>query len=68
MMSVFQIILLVVVALILVGLFAYLIRIVPQAKAYVVERLGAYHLHLHRRRGRRQLRRRQECTLRFSIL
>ena len=40
-MSVFQIILLVVVALILVGLFAYLIRIVPQAK--VVERLGAYH-------------------------
>lgn len=30
MMSVFQIILLVVVALILVGLFAYLIRIVPQ--------------------------------------
>lgn len=43
MMSVFQIILLVVVALILVGLFAYLIRIVPQAKAYVVERLGAYH-------------------------
>ena len=38
MMSVFQIILLVVVALILVGLFAYLIRIVPQAKAYVVER------------------------------
>ena len=42
-MSVFQIILLVVVALILVGLFAYLIRIVPQAKAYVVERLGAYH-------------------------
>lgn len=42
-MSVFQIILLVVVVLILVGLFAYLIRIVPQAKAYVVERLGAYH-------------------------
>lgn len=42
-MSVFQIILLVAVALILVGLFAYLIRIVPQAKAYVVERLGAYH-------------------------
>ena len=43
MMSVFQIILLVVVVLILVGLFAYLIRIVPQAKAYVIERLGAYH-------------------------
>ena len=42
-MSVFQIILLVVVVLILVGLFAYLIRIVPQAKAYVIERLGAYH-------------------------
>ena len=43
MMSVFQIILLVVVALILVELFAYLIRIVPQAKSYVLERLGAYH-------------------------
>lgn len=33
----------VVVVLIVFGLFAYLIRIVPQAKAYVIERLGAYH-------------------------
>ena len=42
-MSIFQIVLLVIVLLIIVALFAYLIRIVPQAKAYVIERLGAYH-------------------------
>lgn len=42
-MSIFQIVLLVIVLLIIVVLFAYLIRIVPQAKAYVIERLGAYH-------------------------
>lgn len=42
-MSIVQIVLLVLVLLLIVGLFAYLIRIVPQAKAYVIERLGAYH-------------------------
>ena len=43
MMNIFTIIILVVVALIVIGLFAYLVRIVPQAKAFVIERLGAYH-------------------------
>ena len=42
-MNIFTIIILVVVALIVIGLFAYLVRIVPQAKAFVIERLGAYH-------------------------
>ena len=42
-MSLFWIIVLVILALIVIGLFAYLVRIVPQAKAYVIERLGAYH-------------------------
>ncbi len=27
----------------IIGIFAYVVRIVPQAKSYVVERLGAYH-------------------------
>ena len=42
-MNIFTIIILVVVAVIVIGLFAYLVRIVPQAKAFVIERLGAYH-------------------------
>lgn len=42
-MSLFWIIVLVILALIVIGLFAYLVRIVPQAKAYVIERLGVYH-------------------------
>lgn len=42
-MNLFTIIALVVLALALIGFFAYLVRIVPQAKAYVIERLGAYH-------------------------
>ena len=43
MLSFLQILLLVVILLVIVGILAYLIRIVPQAKAYVIERLGAYH-------------------------
>lgn len=43
MMNIFTIIIFVVVALIVIGMFAYLVRIVPQAKAFVIERLGAYH-------------------------
>lgn len=42
-MNIFTIIIFVVVALIVIGMFAYLVRIVPQAKAFVIERLGAYH-------------------------
>lgn len=42
-MNVFLIIGLVVGILVVIGILAYLIRIVPQAKAYVIERLGAYH-------------------------
>ena len=33
----------IIVLLFIVILFAYSIRIVPQAKSYVIERLGAYH-------------------------
>ena len=40
-MSFLQIIGIIVAALVLISIFAYLIRVVPQAKAYVVERLGA---------------------------
>ena len=43
MLSFLQILLLVIILLVIVGILAYLIRIVPQAKAYVIERLGAYH-------------------------
>lgn len=42
-MNVFIIIGVIVTAIIVIGILAYLIRIVPQAKAYVIERLGAYH-------------------------
>ncbi|MGX8834407.1 SPFH domain-containing protein [Amedibacillus sp. YH-ame6] len=42
-MNVFLIIGLVVGVFVVIGILAYLIRIVPQAKAYVIERLGAYH-------------------------
>lgn len=42
-MDFFKIIIIVVLALVLIGFFAYLVRIVPQAKAFVIERLGAYH-------------------------
>lgn len=42
-MNIFMMIGIVVGIMIVVGFFAYLVRIVPQAKAYVIERLGAYH-------------------------
>lgn len=42
-MSIVQVILLVFAILLVIGLFAYVVRIVPQAKSYVIERLGAYH-------------------------
>lgn len=42
-MNFLQIVLLVIVILLVIGLFAYVVRIVPQAKSYVIERLGAYH-------------------------
>ena len=32
-----------VILLVVGGVFAYLVRLVPQAEAYVIERLGAYH-------------------------
>lgn len=38
-----KIIFVVILILLLFGLFGYLVRIVPQASAYVIERLGAYH-------------------------
>lgn len=38
-----ELIILAIVALIVIWLLVSNIRIVPQAKAYVVERLGAYH-------------------------
>ena len=37
------VIIVVLVVLLFGGIFAYLVRIVPQAEAFVVERLGAYH-------------------------
>lgn len=42
-MNIVQILLIVVAILLIIGLFAYVVRIVPQAKSYVIERLGAYH-------------------------
>ena len=42
-MNILTIIIIVVVLLLIAGLFAYLVRIVPQATSYVVERLRAYH-------------------------
>ena len=42
-MNLLGVILFVVVILLLVALMAYVVRIVPQAKSYVIERLGAYH-------------------------
>lgn len=42
-MNFLMIVLIVIGILFVIGLFAYLVRIVPQASAYVVERLGAYH-------------------------
>lgn len=42
-MKFFGIILFIVVILLVVALMAYIVRIVPQAKSYVIERLGAYH-------------------------
>ena len=41
--AVFPIIIVVIVLAVLILLIAYLVRIVPQANAYVIERLGAYH-------------------------
>lgn len=42
-MDVSQIVILVVVLLILISVLAYLIRVVPQARSVVIERVGAYH-------------------------
>ena len=42
-MNILTIVIIVVVLLLVAALFAYLVRIVPQATSYVVERLGAYH-------------------------
>lgn len=42
-MNLLGIILFIVVILLVIGLMAYVVRIVPQAKSYVIERLGAYH-------------------------
>ncbi len=42
-MNIFGIIILIVVLLIAIAIIAYIVRIVPQAHSYVVERLGAYH-------------------------
>ncbi len=42
-MNFFSVILFVIVLLLIVALMAYVVRIVPQAKSYVIERLGAYH-------------------------
>ena len=41
-MSIITLVLIVIVALIIVSVIAFAIRIVPQSKAYVVERIGAY--------------------------
>ena len=41
--AVFPIIIAVIVLTVFILLIAYLVRIVPQANAYVIERLGAYH-------------------------
>ena len=41
--NIFLIVVILVIALVVIGFFAYLVRIVPQAKAFVIERLGAYH-------------------------
>ncbi len=42
-MNLLGIILFVVIILLVIALMAYVVRIVPQAKSYVIERLGAYH-------------------------
>ena len=42
-MKIFDILLFVIALLLIASLIGYCIRIVPQAKAYVIERLGAYH-------------------------
>lgn len=42
-MDILQVVLLVIGILVVIGLLAYIVRIVPQAKSYVIERLGAYH-------------------------
>ena len=42
-----QILIFLVVFLIVIAVICYCVRIVPQAKAYVVERLGAYHSTWH---------------------
>ena len=41
-MSIITLVLIVIVALIIVSVIAFSVRIVPQSKAYVVERIGAY--------------------------
>lgn len=39
----FYVIMIIVILLVVGGIFAYLVRLVPQAEAYVIERLGAYY-------------------------
>ncbi|MEG0177315.1 SPFH domain-containing protein [Anaerorhabdus sp.] len=46
-MNIFEIIAFLIVFFIVAGILAYCIRIVPQAHAFVVERLGAYHKTWH---------------------
>lgn len=41
-MSIIGLILIIIVLIIIVSVIAFAIRIVPQSKAYVVERIGAY--------------------------
>lgn len=41
--ALFPVLIAVILLVVIVLLVAYLVRIVPQANAYVVERLGAYH-------------------------
>ena len=42
-MGILKLIIIAIVVMIVIGLLVTNIRIVPQARAYVVERLGAYH-------------------------
>ena len=45
-MSIIGLILIIIVLIIIVSVIAFAIRIVPQSKAYVVERIGAYTVHV----------------------
>ena len=41
--SIFPIIFTLILIAVLIAVLVYIVRIVPQANAYVIERLGAYH-------------------------